>query len=1059
MNENNNVINAVDGGDAFERMLENNEIMNDVMNNPVLQAPPIGLGQLITVENQPVKVEHMLKDLKFDENLSLKLSEKYAAKEKKIEGTLINTNTIKFEFDNEDVIDPETMQVEIEVGNPNKYNYLQIDNSPHSLIKSTKWVYRDKVIENINDYHVLLSFLNDKEYKSDKYNKNIEHFKNENEEVMPLTYGTREELLHPKVYGTEFIFNNSVVQSSFIKKHDIVDGLIDMRPKTTNVFEIPIFSYIFGNGPTRKNRLLPLKMFKGLQLFITLNEFAFFVPCFNATVNELLNVSDKDDINYESYYNFMSDYNTIKKMENLLEESEMFCPFESDLAEDIAEPDVMEMENDDFQFLSEHSKAMRRMTELSKELTQFNCKNIKLNFLETVLCLIGKIFNRLDDSCTNREDQIIEKVYEASNVTTRNLLVFKCCCYANLRKKYDNINLSTYQKTNSVDKWEFDCFDVIKDSPNQLEAICNLLPNECYISMHTPADSFLKALYVSGLHHNPDIKIDQNDLSKLPGNTLIDVNYFDWQWDSNRWQEGRAELGGNWKGVAFNTLSNSTLGRSYRDQLNACNSYRDLVALNNNRLGNNAQNYCFLMHLPDVQLPEFVLDNNLELFYLVPNTQTYISMNSQTRIEIGEQIFDVANGEKYYNKATKRSTYVFIPFDTGAILLNYLSIGQILRRNLSEGLSSQLEEMYSELILYLAQSPLEILVPYILMLFASHEKFYKINNMRHWIVAVLGTVLQTELVKCYRYTRMPQIDKVLFGIPAAFVKLRYRYEKRKQKKKSTQCAEEYKKINQIKSKYNVIVSREYDLLSYNFTYISYRNKDGSALQVSGWSGDSKFYILMDKREFSTHPPSKLFCYMPNNNVTNIFQLILSDAYKSYPTCRFSSRYNRKIKNYWVETEFGNFPKEINKDDNTSYTESNLVYQRLKDCFNVKNSALNKYNTAMDNNTQMYITRKLNGEESNLILFSDYANQHDNYLFGYFTEINSKCVFGINVRKLRRELKIENKTLKEFYIRMQTDIPYGTKDTFNNYEIYTFAEGYIHYDFDEFGNLKTGNIVQ
>ena len=166
MNENNNVINDADDGDAFERMLVQNELMNDAMNNPVLQAPPIGLGQLIKVKNQPVKVEHMLKDLKFNENLTLKLSEKYAAKEKKIEGTLINLNTIKFEFDNEDVIDPETMQVEIEVGNPNKYNYLQIDNSPHSLIKSTKWVYRDKVIENINDYHVLLSFLNDKEYKT-----------------------------------------------------------------------------------------------------------------------------------------------------------------------------------------------------------------------------------------------------------------------------------------------------------------------------------------------------------------------------------------------------------------------------------------------------------------------------------------------------------------------------------------------------------------------------------------------------------------------------------------------------------------------------------------------------------------------------------------------------------------------------------------------------------------------------------------------------------------------------------------------------------------------------
>ena len=175
--------------------------------------------------------------------------------------------------------------------------------------------------------------------------------------------------------------------------------------------------------------------------------------------------------------------------------------------------------------------------------------------------------------------------------------------------------------------------------------------------------------------------------------------------------------------------------------------------------------------------------------------------------------------------------------------------------------------------------------------------------------------------------------------------------------------------------------------------------------------------------------------------------------------RFSSRYNRKIKNYWIETQYGNYPNEVNKDDNTSYTESNIIYHRLKDCFNVNKSCLNKYNTAMDNNTQLYITKKLNGEESNLILFSDYANQHDNFLFGYFTEINSKCVFGINMLKMKRELKLENKALKEFYIRMQSDLSYDFNENFNNFEIFTIAEGYIHYEFDEFGNLKTRNIIQ
>ena len=85
------------------------------------------------------------------------------------------------------------------------------------------------------------------------------------------------------------------------------------------------------------------------------------------------------------------------------------------------------------------------------------------------------------------------------------------------------------------------------------------------------------------------------------------------------------------------------------------------------------------------------------------------------------------------------------------------------------------------------------------------------------------------------------------------------------------------------------------------------------------------------------------------------------------------------------------------------------------------------------------------------------NQHDNFLFSYFTQINWKCILGFNINKLKRELKLENKVLKEFYIRIQTDIPYNQKDSFNNYELYTYAEGFINFDFDEFGNLKTKTL--
>lgn len=40
----------------------------------------------------------------------------------------------------------------------------------------------------------------------------------------------------------------------------------------------------------------------------------------------------------------------------------------------------------------------------------------------------------------------------------------------------------------------------------------------------------------------------------------------------------------------------------------------------------------------------------------------------------------------------------------------------------------------------------------------------------------------------------------------------------------------------------------------------------------------------------------------------------------------------KIKNYWNQTEFGNYSNEINKEDITSFIENNFIYQRLKSYF-------------------------------------------------------------------------------------------------------------------------------
>ena len=56
-NEMNNIIRDID----LDDVIMNNIISNDLVNNPIMQTFPIDLGQITTVENQPAKVEHLLK--------------------------------------------------------------------------------------------------------------------------------------------------------------------------------------------------------------------------------------------------------------------------------------------------------------------------------------------------------------------------------------------------------------------------------------------------------------------------------------------------------------------------------------------------------------------------------------------------------------------------------------------------------------------------------------------------------------------------------------------------------------------------------------------------------------------------------------------------------------------------------------------------------------------------------------------------------------------------------------------------------------------------------------
>lgn len=975
--------------------------------------PPIGIGNLIPVENEPVYIRPTLLDVHEEDTRENELKRKYHRQEKIFKGHKINDKIIIFYFDIDDLIDPDSLLIELEIANPNKYNYLQLDNSVHSLIKSTTWIYKDKIIEHIQDYNVLLSLLNDINYKSNKYADNTDEFKNKREELQPLTYGTQEFLLHPRIYGTEFIFNNQVVQTSYLNKHDIIDGRIDMRPKYQNVFKIPIFSYIFCNGPEKKNKFLDLSKFKGLQLRIELNEFAFFVPCFNASINELVNVADKDDIAYESYYNFMSDYNAIQRIHansdeiiNKLNENaddrqivnkyklQMYTDNDMDIDDkkDVHDLNNIDINMDDLGLESAFLKIKHCIQNM--KLFYIDLPMDQFLVLEFIKCLS---FNNNN----NINDWIMDSRFNHINVFGR----FFNNLYFIAKDKINNLS-------QDLKKFEFE-FKMLKKKKN--------IDDECYKSLinDSARNFFIFLKSVDKIELNIDrffiIPLDWISLDNVFDQTINDKS-------KEKIDDFYQLLKLNHQEVDKEFLMNYT-----EDDLNIdlANNINDLN-INFNALDADVfyQKKLYYFYFDLINLRLFISgsryksaeNDNIILYDVTYNSKLKIIFGNGNSI-----IAQVSNNEIQFD-------------DYNDFIEEAIAASKSKKKNIVVEILNSLNSKKN----FISIAPL---ICCLLTEDLSNSAIIKLLEIVIWSL--------NSMIKC---GNVKDITKELIS---NLIRLKYKFENYNFFKKKKQSKNEYNKLNMVNGKYNLIISREYDLISYYCSFHSYTNKDGSKIKYNeNWSGSSTYYHLTEIREFVTYPPSKVLFSLPNNNVKNIYQIILSDAYKKYPTCRLTSRYNRKIKNYFIETEYGVYPKLLNKFDNTSFSENNFLFENNKKSFDTENSSINIYNSAMDNNTQMYITKKLNNNNSQLFLFSEYANYFDEFLFGYFTEINSKCVLNFNINDIKKTLEIGNKLLNEFYICIESDIVYEPefKDEFSNYQIYTFCESKINYNYIN-GNIQ------
>lgn len=254
-----------------------------------LIGPPIGNTQLT-----PVEIKQSTYDYVMFTNPTNIAKYKFKKEEQVVKGVFINNNEIQFIFHDDGLVDPSSLNFVIEIQNPHKSNYLQLDGTVHSIIKSTKWELGNKIIEEIHNYDMLLAFLNDKEYNLNTYADNNNSYYG----VM----GGKEILLHPQVYGTDSIFNpEQVITEDYEHSTIVTDGMIDIRSNSMSTFRINLFSYIFNNRTEESiNKLIPMNVFRDLKLTITLNEHCFFVPVFDAMVNDLVNGSYKNN-QYTSY--------------------------------------------------------------------------------------------------------------------------------------------------------------------------------------------------------------------------------------------------------------------------------------------------------------------------------------------------------------------------------------------------------------------------------------------------------------------------------------------------------------------------------------------------------------------------------------------------------------------------------------------------------------------------------------------------------------------------------------------------------------------------------------
>ena len=210
---------------------------------------------------------------------------------------------IEFTIFSSTYVKPGSIKLICDVINPNFNNYLQLDGNPSNIIKRMTFLYRSKVLEEITDFDILQNFEND------LYNLDNEDL-NQNQ----LKIGTLNTLIPAASNMSHYLFNPQQIHTKFDKVTDINNGRLSYIKSNRKRFEINLSGFIFST-----TTLIPMYIFPlGLKIQIELNEHAFFVPVFNASLQDLVSAS-LNNSEYTIYRYLIKEINEARKIKKIIE--------------------------------------------------------------------------------------------------------------------------------------------------------------------------------------------------------------------------------------------------------------------------------------------------------------------------------------------------------------------------------------------------------------------------------------------------------------------------------------------------------------------------------------------------------------------------------------------------------------------------------------------------------------------------------------------------------------------------------------------------------------------